>query len=98
MRLRPAARPPASASAGFTLIELLIAISMLAVLLSLAAPSLATWIRNTQIRTVSETLQNGLRTAQAEKTAIGSQLERARKRFEVGMSPILDVQNKLHHS
>ena len=35
---------------------------------------------------------DGLRTAQAEKAAIASQLERARKRFEVGMSPILDVQ------
>ncbi len=36
--------------------------------------------------------EEALRTAQAEKAAIGSQLERARKRFEVGMSPILDVQ------
>jgi outer membrane protein len=36
--------------------------------------------------------EDSLRTAQAEKTAIASQLERARRRFEVGMSPILDVQ------
>jgi outer membrane protein len=36
--------------------------------------------------------EDGLRTALAEKTAIASQLERARKRFEVGLSPILDVQ------
>lgn len=36
--------------------------------------------------------EDGLRTAQGEKTAIASQLERARKRFEVGMTPILDVQ------
>lgn len=36
--------------------------------------------------------EDSLRTALAEKTAIASQLERARKRFEVGMSPILDVQ------
>ncbi|MGH8459677.1 MAG: TolC family outer membrane protein, partial [Nevskiales bacterium] len=36
--------------------------------------------------------EDNLRTAQAEKTAIASQLERARKRFEVGMSPVLDVQ------
>jgi outer membrane protein len=36
--------------------------------------------------------EDSLRTAQAEQTAIASQLERARKRFEVGMSPILDVQ------
>jgi outer membrane protein len=36
--------------------------------------------------------EDSLRTAQAEKTAIASQLQRARRRFEVGMSPILDVQ------
>lgn len=36
--------------------------------------------------------EDSLRTAQAEKSAIASQLERARKRFEVGLSPILDVQ------
>lgn len=36
--------------------------------------------------------EDALRTAQSEKAAINSQLERARKRFEVGMSPILDVQ------
>ncbi len=51
---------------GFTLVELLITVALLAVLLSLAAPSFATWIRNTQVRSVAETLQNGLRTAQAE--------------------------------
>jgi outer membrane protein len=33
-----------------------------------------------------------LRTAQAEKTSIASQLDRSRKRFEVGFSPVLDVQ------
>jgi outer membrane protein len=36
--------------------------------------------------------EDRLRTAQAERTAIASQLDRARKRFEVGLSPILDVQ------
>jgi outer membrane protein len=36
--------------------------------------------------------EDNLRTSQTEKAAIASQLERARKRFEVGMSPILDVQ------
>jgi type IV fimbrial biogenesis protein FimT len=51
---------------GLTLIELLITLVLLAVLLRLAAPSFATWTRNAQVRTVAETLQNGLRTAQAE--------------------------------
>ncbi len=52
--------------AGFTLVELLITMTLLSVLLVLAAPSFTTWIRNSQVRTVAETLQNGLRVAQSE--------------------------------
>ncbi len=51
---------------GFTLVELMIAIALLAVLIALASPSLSLWIRSAQVRTVAETLQNGVRTAQAE--------------------------------
>jgi type IV fimbrial biogenesis protein FimT len=51
---------------GFTLIELAITIALLAVLVMLATPSFAAWIRNSQVRAVSEVLQNGLRTAQTE--------------------------------
>ncbi len=51
---------------GFTLVELLIAFALTGVLLALAAPSFATWIRNSQVRTVAETLQNGMRLAQTE--------------------------------
>lgn len=51
---------------GFTLIELMIALTLLGVLLTLAAPSFTTWINNTRVRTVSDVLQNGVRLAQAE--------------------------------
>lgn len=51
---------------GFTLVELMVAITLLALLLLLAMPSFTTWIRNAQVRTVSDALQNGLRLAQAE--------------------------------
>ncbi len=51
---------------AFTLVELLVAIALTGVLLALAAPSFSTWIRNTQVRTVAETLQNGVRLAQTE--------------------------------
>jgi type IV fimbrial biogenesis protein FimT len=51
---------------GFTFIEVLIAITLGAVLLALGTPAFGTWVRNTQVRTVAESLQNGLRTAQAE--------------------------------
>lgn len=51
---------------GFTLIELLFAITLLGILVALGLPSFTGWIRNNQIRTVAEALQDGLRTAQAE--------------------------------
>jgi type IV fimbrial biogenesis protein FimT len=57
---------PRAAAAGFTLIEALIAITLVAVLLALAMPAFGTWVKNTQVRTVAEALQNGLRAAQAE--------------------------------
>ncbi|WP_232073369.1 GspH/FimT family pseudopilin [Variovorax sp. RA8] len=52
--------------AGFTLIELMVTIVLLAILLALGFPSMTTWIRNSKIRTVADSLQNGLRLAQAE--------------------------------
>ncbi|HZF82404.1 MAG TPA: GspH/FimT family pseudopilin [Burkholderiaceae bacterium] len=54
------------APSGFTLIELMVTISVLAVLLGIAAPLLIDFVRNNKVRAVANTLQNGLRTAQAE--------------------------------
>jgi type IV fimbrial biogenesis protein FimT len=51
---------------GFTVVELMVTIALLALLLGLAMPSFTTWVRNAQVRTVSDALQNGLRLAQAE--------------------------------
>ena len=51
---------------GFTLIELMVAIALLGLLITLAIPSFTGWIRNSQIRTVAEALQTGVRAAQAE--------------------------------
>lgn len=51
---------------GFTLIELMVTIVLLSVLAMLAMPSFTTWINNNKVRTVSDSLQNGLRFAQAE--------------------------------
>jgi type IV fimbrial biogenesis protein FimT len=62
-RPRVASRSPRH---GFSLIELMITITLAALLLSLAAPSFVTWVRNSQVRTVADSLQNGLRIAQTE--------------------------------
>ena len=53
-------------TAGFTLIELMVTIALLGLLVLLGLPSFTAWLRNSQIRSVAEVLQTGVRTAQAE--------------------------------
>jgi type IV fimbrial biogenesis protein FimT len=51
---------------GFTLIELIVTITLLSLLLGLAAPSFGLWVRNAQVRAVTDGLQAGIRLAQSE--------------------------------
>lgn len=51
---------------GFSLIELMVGMAIFGILLSLAAPSFSSWIRNAKIRTTAESVQNGLQLARAE--------------------------------
>jgi type IV fimbrial biogenesis protein FimT len=53
-------------SRGMTLIELMIGMAILAVLLSLAVPNFASWIRNTGVRTGAEAILSGLQLARSE--------------------------------
>ena len=55
-----------SAAGGFTMIELMVAIAIGALLIFLAAPSFTTFLRNSEIRSTSESIVNGLRAAAAE--------------------------------
>jgi len=51
---------------GFTLIELMVALVLLGILIKLSLPSFVAWINNAKVRTVAESLQTGIRLAQAE--------------------------------
>jgi type IV fimbrial biogenesis protein FimT len=51
---------------GFSLIELLVGITIMGILFMLGVPSFKSWIQNTQIRTATEAIQNGLELARAE--------------------------------
>jgi len=49
-----------------TLVELMVTLVLMSLLLGLAAPNFRVWVRNAQVRTVSDALQNGMRLAQNE--------------------------------
>jgi len=51
---------------GVTLIELMIGVAIMAILLAIGLPGFNVWIQNTQIRTATESIQNGLQLARAE--------------------------------
>ncbi|MDR2614572.1 MAG: GspH/FimT family pseudopilin [Candidatus Accumulibacter sp.] len=60
--LRPSSRLPR----GFTLIELVIGISILSILIAMAAPSFSRWIMNMGIRGTAGSLLDGLQLARSE--------------------------------
>jgi len=56
---------------GFTLIELAVVLAIAAILAVLAVPNFSRWLRDARVRTAAETLQDGLRTAQAQSVQSG---------------------------
>ncbi len=70
---------PRERSAGFTLIELMIAVTLLAILLSVGLPSFQQMMRNYEVRVAAESVANGLQRARAEAVA-----KNARVQFVLG--------------
>lgn len=62
---------PASFLRGYGLIELMASITIVALLTLFAAPTYSSWIVNSRIRSVAETIQNGLRLARTEAVQSG---------------------------
>jgi type IV fimbrial biogenesis protein FimT len=58
--------PVGKGQRGVTLIEVAIVLVVTAILLSQAAPAFTAWIRNVQIRTATESIQNGMQLARSE--------------------------------
>jgi type IV fimbrial biogenesis protein FimT len=57
---------PLERNSGFSLIEVAVAITIFAILVAMTVPSMKTWIANAKVRAVADSLQNGVRMAQAE--------------------------------
>lgn len=53
-------------SAGMSLIELVIAMAIIGIVMAVAIPSYQAWMQNTRIRTVAESILNGMQLARAE--------------------------------
>ncbi len=53
-------------SSGFTLIELMVTIAVLAIIVSIAAPSISTQLANQRVKSTAATLANALKEAKVE--------------------------------
>jgi type IV fimbrial biogenesis protein FimT len=60
---------------GFTLIEVMITLAIVGIVLMLGLPGITEWMQNSQIRTATESLQNGLQTARTEAVRRNTHVE-----------------------
>lgn len=60
---------------GFTLIEFMIAVTIIGILFGLGIPSFRAWLQNAQIRTATESMQNGLQLARQEAVRRNTNVE-----------------------
>ena len=53
-------------SRGLTLLEMMVSLAILAIVLAVAIPSMQSWVQNQRLYNLSESLLNGIKTAQME--------------------------------
>lgn len=51
---------------GFTLVEIVVTLAVMALIMMIAMPNIVSWLGNTHIRNMADSLQNGLQIARAE--------------------------------
>ncbi len=51
---------------GMSIVEVLVSITVVGILMTVAAPAATTWIQNTQLRNAAESIYNGVQTARLE--------------------------------
>ncbi len=73
-RARPTFAAAPRSPGGFTLIELMVTLTLLSLLLLLAVPSFTEWLRNSQVRSTAEKLQNALRAAKGGAVNLNRQV------------------------
>jgi type IV fimbrial biogenesis protein FimT len=81
----------AHAAAGFTMIEALVTLGIFAILTALGIPAMRSWLADNQVRAVTDSLQNGLRLAQAESLRSSRQVVFALTNNAVNSSTALPV-------
>jgi type IV fimbrial biogenesis protein FimT len=72
--LNPVVLNPWHSQYGVSLIELLLGVVIFGILIAAGAPSFNAWIQSTQIRTATESVQNGLQLARAEAVRHNAQV------------------------
>lgn len=58
--------PPVKSQRGFSIVEVVVGVAIMGFLLATAAPSFALWLKNSQVKTAAEAIQNGLQFARGE--------------------------------